>query len=49
MAEVTLTLPDGKELKVEKGSTCLEAVGKIGPRLAKDAIAARLDGNAVDL
>ena len=47
--EITLILPDGKKLEVEKGITCLEAAGKIGSRLAKDAIAVKLDDNAVDL
>ncbi|MEK6970447.1 MAG: threonine--tRNA ligase, partial [archaeon] len=44
-----LTLPDGKPLQVVKGQTVLEAVQKIGQRLAKDAISASLDGKMVDL
>ena len=49
MTEITLTLPDGKELKVAKGSSAIEAVEKIGPRLAKDAIAVKLDGEKKDI
>src|SRR3989338_9955913 len=49
MTEITLTLTDGKELKVAKGSSAIEAVEKIGPRLAKDAIAVKLDGEKKDL
>ncbi|MEK6902146.1 MAG: threonine--tRNA ligase [archaeon] len=50
MSEIIhLTLPDGKQLQVVKGQTVLEAVQKIGARLAKDAISASLDGKMVDL
>lgn len=46
---IHLTLPDGKQLQIVKGQTVLEAVQKIGARLAKDAISASLDGKMVDL
>lgn len=46
---IHLTLPDGKQLQVEKGQTVLEAIQKIGARLAQAAISASLDGQLVDL
>lgn len=46
---ITLTLPDGSELKVPRGSTALEAAEQIGPRLASAAIAAKVDGELFDL
>lgn len=46
---IHLTLPDGKQLQVTKGQTVLEAVQKIGQRLAKDAVSASLDDVLVDL
>ncbi|HOX44705.1 MAG TPA: threonine--tRNA ligase [Myxococcota bacterium] len=46
---ITLRLPDGKPLPMPKGSTLLEVAKAIGARLAKDAIAAKLDGRIVDL
>lgn len=42
-------LPDGKVLDVNSGSTVADVARQIGPGLAKAAVAARLDGNAVDL
>ncbi len=47
--QITLTLPDGTPLEVPRGTTALEAAEKIGPRLAKAAMAAGLDGRLVDL
>jgi len=47
--QITLTLPDGTPLEVPRGTTALEAAEKIGPRLAKAAVAAGLDGMVVDL
>jgi threonyl-tRNA synthetase len=49
MPHVNLTLPDGKILQVEKGSTVLQAIEKIGARLAQAALSASLDGKLVDL
>src|SRR5918999_1894630 len=42
-------LPDGKELTVESGEKVREVVAKIGPRLLRDAVVARLNGELVDL
>jgi threonyl-tRNA synthetase len=47
MAKVRL--PDGKVLDVPAGSSVADVAQKIGPRLAQAAVAARLDGNPVDL
>ncbi|MEX2419372.1 MAG: threonine--tRNA ligase, partial [Acidimicrobiia bacterium] len=44
-----LTLPDGKALEVEDGATGLDAALVIGPRLAKAAVAVKVDGDAFDL
>ncbi|MBM3282256.1 MAG: threonine--tRNA ligase [Candidatus Diapherotrites archaeon] len=49
MSLIKLTLPDGKALQVEKGSTVLQAIEKIGTRLAQAALSASLDGKLVDL
>ncbi|MEK6967914.1 MAG: threonine--tRNA ligase [Nanoarchaeota archaeon] len=49
MSSITLTLPDGKELKVPKGATAFDAAQAIGKRLAQDAIAAKLDDDLIDL
>jgi threonyl-tRNA synthetase len=42
-------LPDGKELPVEPGDRVIDVARRIGPRLAKDAVAGKLDGEVVDL
>jgi threonyl-tRNA synthetase len=47
--EITITLPDGKQIKAEKGASALDAISLISKRLAKDSIAAKVDGKAVDL
>ncbi len=44
-----ITLPDKSVLEVAKGTTLAQLVAKIGPRLAKAALAARIDGQLVDL
>ncbi|HTR05012.1 MAG TPA: TGS domain-containing protein, partial [Thermoanaerobaculia bacterium] len=46
---VTLTLPDGSTRKVPAGTTVREIAAGIGPRLAKDALAGKLDGRLVDV
>jgi threonyl-tRNA synthetase len=46
---VTLTLPDGSTRTVASGTTLAEVAAAIGPRLAKDALAGKLDGKLVDL
>jgi threonyl-tRNA synthetase len=48
-ATVTLTLPDGKVIELPHGSSVFDAARRIGPRLAQAAVAARLDGQIVDL
>lgn len=42
-------LPDGKELSVQPGERVIEVAKRIGPRLAKDAVVAKLNGEMVDL
>ena len=46
---LTLTLPDGSAREIAAGQTALDVARSIGPRLAKDAIGAELDGQPVDL
>ncbi len=46
---VTVTLPDGSKRSVPRGTTVREVAQGIGPRLAKDAWAGKLDGAVVDL
>jgi len=45
----TITLPDGKTLPFDAPPTGLEVAAKIGPRLAKDALAVKVDGELRDL
>src|SRR5262252_527189 len=47
--QVELTLPDGSKRVVPKGTTVREVAQSIGPRLARDAWAGKLDGKVVDL
>ena len=42
-------LPDGRELEVESGEKARDVAEKIGARLARDALVAKLDGEVVDL
>jgi len=46
---IVLTLPDGKKLTFPKGVALDEVVRSIGPRLAKDAVAAMVDDEIRDL
>jgi threonyl-tRNA synthetase len=46
---INVTLPDGKVLELEAGATVRDVAERIGPRLAKAALAARLDGQIVDI
>jgi threonyl-tRNA synthetase len=48
-AVVRLTLPDGSVRSVEPGTTPLAVAAAIGPRLARDAVGAELDGRRIDL
>lgn len=50
MKKISLTLPDGSHLEFPQGTVGSDVVQKIGPRLAKDAIALKLnDEKIVDL
>ena len=46
---IQLTFPDGSTRAYEAGVTGMEVAAAIGPRLAKAAVAARVDGELVDL
>jgi threonyl-tRNA synthetase len=47
--QVKITLPDGSQREYDTGATPAEIASSIGKRLAKDAIAAKVDGDWVDL
>jgi len=47
--DLVLTLPDGTERRVAPGTTPRAIAESIGPRLAKAAVAAKLDGAIVEL
>src|SRR4051795_5159933 len=47
--QITVMLPDSSIREVATGTTPAEIAASIGARLAKDAIAARVDGEWVDL
>ena len=49
MADVTITLPDGSTKDVPKGTTPAQVAQSIGPRLARDVLAALVDDEWVDL
>jgi threonyl-tRNA synthetase len=49
MSEIQVGLPDGRTLTVPKGSSVLDVARKIGPGLARAALAGRVDGRLVDL
>ena len=44
-----MTLPDGKVLELPDGSSALDAARAIGPKLAEQAVLARVDGDPRDL
>lgn len=46
---ITITLPDGSAGAYPAGSTLLEIAKSISPRLAKEALVARVDGRVMDL
>jgi threonyl-tRNA synthetase len=48
-AQITVTLPDGSHREFAAGTTPAEVAAAIGSRLAKAAIAARVDGEWADL
>jgi threonyl-tRNA synthetase len=49
VAAITVNLPDGSQLELPDGSTGADAAAAIGPRLAKDALGVRVDGELRDL
>jgi threonyl-tRNA synthetase len=49
MASLTVTLPDGSSREMPAGSTAADIAASIGRGLAKAAVAARLNGAAIDL
>src|ERR671918_439102 len=49
MASITVKLPDGSPLELSKGATGADAAAAIGPRLAKDALGIKVDGELRDL
>src|ERR1700722_4451659 len=49
MEAIQITLPDGATREVPSGTTAAQVAAQIGPRLAKDALVARVDGELVDL
>src|SRR4051794_22930199 len=46
---LTIRLPDGSKKEYPAGATGKQIAESIGKRLAKDAVAVKLDGNVVDL
>jgi threonyl-tRNA synthetase len=49
VSQITVTLPDGSTLELDRGATGAEAAQAIGPRLARDALAVKVDGELRDL
>jgi len=49
MPNIQLTFPDGSLKEFPQGVTALEVARSIGPRLASDALVAKVDGRYVDL
>ena len=47
--QITVTLPDGSAREVDAGTTPAAVAADIGPRLAKAAVAAKADGEWIDL
>jgi len=48
-APITITLPDGSAREFAAGTTAADVAASIGKRLAKAAVAAKVDGNEVDI
>ena len=49
MAQITISLPDGSQRSYDEGATTADVAASIGSRLAKAAVAARVDGEEWDL
>ncbi len=48
-SEITITLPDSSTMKAERGTTPYDIAGKISRNLQKNALAAKVNGEAVDV
>jgi threonyl-tRNA synthetase len=48
-AEIHVTLPDGSARQLPEGATAADLAAAVGPRLARAAVAATVDGTEVDL
>ena len=49
MGSLRIELPDGSVKEMASGATPLDVARTIGERLAKDSVAARIDGELVDV
>jgi threonyl-tRNA synthetase len=49
MSDIEVQLPDGSTRTLPEGSSALDLASAIGKRLAKDALAAQVDGHLTDL
>jgi threonyl-tRNA synthetase len=49
MSSITVTLPDGSQRTLPAGTRPIDVAKSIGPRLAQDAIAAKVNGELADL
>jgi len=49
METIQITLPDGATREVPKGTTAAQIAQQISPRLAKEALVARTNGDLIDL
>lgn len=49
MSEIAVKLPDGNAIYVPEGATVRDVAEAIGPRLARDALAGKVNGELVDL
>jgi threonyl-tRNA synthetase len=49
MPSISITFPDGTSKEFPQGVTALEVAKSLGPRLAAEAVAAKVDGRLVDL
>jgi threonyl-tRNA synthetase len=49
MESIQITLPDGATREVPKGTTAAQIAQQISPRLAKEALVARTNGDLIDL
>src|SRR3989344_6951271 len=49
VAGITLEFPDGSRQEFPKGITAKEIAAKIGQRLARDALSAKLDDKVIEL